>query len=112
MRVELDIFSGRPNPSWELSAEEATELAKRLIPLSKAEEHSEEGGLGYRGFLISNPEAVAGIPSQIRVYQGAITISNNGIEQAYKDLNGIERWLIQQARKHGYENLVRGIIED
>jgi hypothetical protein len=36
MKVILHIFSGRPDPSWELADEEAAELAKRLIDLTPA----------------------------------------------------------------------------
>lgn len=63
MRVELDIFSGRPNPSWELSVDEAAELSRRLAALIKTETRPDEGGLGYRGFVITNPDPLAGIPS-------------------------------------------------
>ncbi|KQS48110.1 MULTISPECIES: hypothetical protein [unclassified Sphingomonas] len=52
MRVELDIFSGRPNPVWELDAPGSTALVTRLASLS---EHApgavELQGLGYRGFV-------------------------------------------------------------
>lgn len=52
MRVELDIFSGRPNPVWELDAPGSTALMTRLASLS---EHAplavELPDLGYRGFV-------------------------------------------------------------
>src|SRR4051812_36485861 len=32
--VELDIFSGRPNPRWSLSAAEEAELVERLLDRS------------------------------------------------------------------------------
>lgn len=74
--VELDIFSGRPNPRWTLSPKEAQHLAERvraepsqLLPLD-----SETGGLGYRGFIISAQDTGdadawtrAGLPSQVRL---------------------------------------------
>ncbi len=53
--VELDIFSGRPNPTWILSGTEEDELVDRvtadkslMIPIS-----ADTGGLGYRGYIIS-----------------------------------------------------------
>jgi len=30
MQVEIDLFSGRPNPTWELTAAEVSELKARL----------------------------------------------------------------------------------
>ena len=52
--VELDIFSGRPNPRWNLTATEEAELVERLLdrsvpigPMSIS-----DGKLGYRGFLV------------------------------------------------------------
>jgi hypothetical protein len=49
--VELDIFSGRPNPRWELSPPEVRSLRslqRFLRPTSTAP--FEPPGLGYRGF--------------------------------------------------------------
>jgi hypothetical protein len=71
--VELDIFSGRPNPRWTLSKAESKQLIERvradpslMLPLD-----AETGGLGYRGFVISEQEdehwARAGLPSRIRL---------------------------------------------
>ncbi|MES2422191.1 MAG: hypothetical protein V4595_12995 [Pseudomonadota bacterium] len=60
MRVELDIFSGRPNPVWELDAQAAAPLAARLAGLS---EHASRAvdlpDLGYRGFVFHS-DACAG----------------------------------------------------
>jgi hypothetical protein len=52
--VELDIFSGRPNPQWTLTPKEESELIERVIAepsLTRAPESA--GGLGYRGFTVS-----------------------------------------------------------
>lgn len=54
MIVELDAFSGRPNPSWQLDearAGELVELHRRLT--ATTERPPEPPGLGYRGFLYS-----------------------------------------------------------
>ncbi|MBU8896743.1 hypothetical protein DRW03_16675 [Corallococcus sp. H22C18031201] len=74
--VELDIFSGRPNPRWTLSRKEANALAERvradpslLLPMD-----ADTGGLGYRGFILTvqdTPAAEgwmrAGLPSRVRL---------------------------------------------
>ncbi len=106
IRVELDIFSGRPNPSWELSAEDVSELAGRITNLTPASRSSVMGGLGYRGFVISNPGKIEGLPIQIRVYNGTITITENELTSYYEDMNNIESWFLEQAQKRGYGDII------
>jgi hypothetical protein len=105
MRVELQVFSGRPNPSWELSAPEIAELAKRLTDLPRSRQPFVEGGLGYGGFIIRNPEQAAGLPTQIHVLNG-IGIAEKGGITAYQDAHDLEAWLLAQARQHGHGALL------
>jgi len=100
MKVELDAFSGRPNPSWTLSPEDAEELTKRLQGLRSVDQAPVEPGLGYRGFVLSSPER------EIRVYQGFVTVKEGGITKRYADVNQIERWLTEQAQQRGYGSIV------
>lgn len=100
MKVELDVFSGRPNPSWTLSPEEADGLAKRLQSLRSVDQAPHEPGLGYRGFMLSSSER------EIRVYQGVLTVQEGGITKHYADVNQIESWLTEQARRHGYGSFI------
>ena len=109
MWVEFDIFSGRPNPSWKMSFEEVVEVRSRLGPMIKTEKPPDEGGLGYRGFVISNSEKIPGIPIEIRVYKAILTVNENRSTSYYTDVNDIETLLIDQARKRGYEDLVSAI---
>jgi hypothetical protein len=54
MRIDVDLFSGRPNPGWELSPEQARivrELVARLTPSPTPREAYD--GLGYRGFVLT-----------------------------------------------------------
>ena len=55
VRVELDVFSGRPNPAWDLEGSSALSVAHVLQELC----FSSDGGpavddekLGFRGFLV------------------------------------------------------------
>ena len=53
MLVELDLFSGRPNPRWELTGGAADALRGLLGRLAVAhDEPPEPPGLGYRGFIL------------------------------------------------------------
>jgi hypothetical protein len=52
--IELDIFSGRPNPRWPLSESEnvrLTQLIESLAP-SPGGRFPSPPGLGYRGFRL------------------------------------------------------------
>jgi hypothetical protein len=52
MIVELDVFSGRPNPRWQLDEARARQLEALHHQLPAATEvAAEPPGLGYRGFL-------------------------------------------------------------
>ena len=53
MHVELDIFSGRRNPCWDLHAAQADEFLKLLRQLRAAETvEPVPDGLGYRGIIV------------------------------------------------------------
>jgi hypothetical protein len=68
--IKLDIFSGRPNPVWTLTAKEENELFARVMAdKSLAAPPEKVGHLGYRGFGIKvegeklKRWQAAGIPS-------------------------------------------------
>lgn len=111
MRVELDIFSGRPNPSWELTNEEASHLATRLAGLPTAAPEFAPPALGYRGLVIFNPEGISGLPSQFRIYKGNMTIDDPE-SKYYRDSNEIERWLLELGRAHGYGPVIDQTMKD
>ena len=55
MLVELDIFSGRPNPRWQLDEQGAEALRELLSRLAATTDSPPEPpGLGYRGFLLTD----------------------------------------------------------
>jgi hypothetical protein len=97
--VELDIFSGRPNPIWIAVGPQAREIAtlmQRLEPMM--ETMREPPGLGYRGFLITIGDTHAA------VFGGAITVTRDGESQVFRDI-GIEPLLLRQAECLGYGSL-------
>jgi hypothetical protein len=47
--VEVDLYSGRPNPAWPLTPEEVARLVERVDGLAPADEAEPPGRLGYRG---------------------------------------------------------------
>jgi hypothetical protein len=101
--VELDVFSGRPNPRWQLTAAEASELEGRLRGLPETSQAAIPDNLGYRGFHIED-----------EIGNDRITITSNGYvvvrrdnrNAFYRDTKGVEEWLLQQARSRGYSELL------
>jgi len=65
-KVTLLIFTGRPDPIWELAPGEVAALVKRLRELKPAAEVST---LGYRGFLVQSDEP--GWPPKVIVRDSA-----------------------------------------
>jgi hypothetical protein len=103
--VELDAFSGLPNPRWVLSEADAVELAERLRALSPAAlTELPSGILGFRGFRIHNPGGDAGIPEHVYIsHDGVVMVgSEPGDAKYYRDNGGARQWLKADARKRGY----------
>lgn len=51
INVELDVFSGRANPTWTLTGAAAAEFLERLAALPAAAPFRPAHPLGYRGFV-------------------------------------------------------------
>ena len=73
MIVTLDAYSGRPNPSWRLSAKDTSNLLQRVAGKNLASSDSElsdTGILGPRGFIIEafgDDQLPPGVPISFRV---------------------------------------------
>jgi hypothetical protein len=83
--VELDIFSGRPNPTWILTDAETESVVERLDGAPRLSATDMPGHLGYRGFVV-------------RVTQGSDTRvtripANSGDRE-------LERWLLNTGKPH------------
>lgn len=111
VRAELLLFSGRPNPSWELAPEEVDELARRLgrLPAApgsgRAPDHA--AALGYRGVALLNVGPVsAEAPARIHVYNGLVHVTDGRDTTLRDDGALLERWLLDLARAHDFGGLV------
>lgn len=102
--IELDIFSGRPNPRWTLDAAEEREFLTRLldrtVPMGPIRSRE---GLGYRGFVCTATGNTAArlrarqLPTSFRVRDGL----------AHSIDPGAETWL----RYTGHDVAVPGAAE-
>ncbi len=76
LRITIDIFSGRPNPSFELSGHEADDVIERLKPgrrSQKGDDALPESTLGYRGLIVEQiGERAKELPQLFRVADGII----------------------------------------
>jgi hypothetical protein len=50
--VELDLFSGRPNPTWSLGESETSGILRAWETLASAQPIPYPGRLGYRGVVV------------------------------------------------------------
>jgi hypothetical protein len=100
--VTLDIFSGMPNPSWELGEDEAQELLSSTASLKEqtaAKPSGVAGMLGYRGFFVSRPPTSPHGSLGLYVHEGLI-------DRGQRELNVMdaqrrtERLLLESGRKH------------
>jgi len=75
LSIELDIYSGRPNPEWKLTPKEEQDLVDRILanPSLMRPIDADTGGLGYRGYIVralsedENAWSRSKLPSQFRI---------------------------------------------
>jgi hypothetical protein len=84
--VELDVFSGRPNPSWELDDRTSEELRQLQSRLTKARQTAPEPpGLGYRGFLYGDGDRARAYRGFVRTPEGDLADPTFSIERFLLD---------------------------
>jgi hypothetical protein len=77
LQITLDIFSGRPNPSWILDEQDAREILKNIAKNRGVVTEVDSGyqGLGYRGLILESlTDHVAAqydLPSMFEIANGA-----------------------------------------
>lgn len=97
MDVEVDLYSGRPNPRFRLEPAAAAELMRRLATLRPLPGYATpRDTLGYRGLRIEAGAAESPV-TEIVVSNGVVFVRDRGgAERLLEDLHrGLERWLIE-----------------
>jgi hypothetical protein len=94
-KVELDMFSGRENPTWTLSRTDTETLLAMIETTSPSHPKPLFDGLGYRGFVVRFPVPVAGVKS-VRVFKGTIKLGTTSCREDAE--RTIERWLLTKAK--------------
>ena len=89
--VTLDLFSGRVNPAWSLSAAEEQEWRRLWEALSIPAAPPSLPALGYRGCVVRHD------PGEARVFHGVVT----ALDATWLDRDRhIERWLLEIGERH------------
>ncbi len=96
LKITVDIFSGRPNPSWIIDDDRGKEIldqvAKNRDIISKTSDGYD--GLGFRGIQIElmGDESIKGIPAQFSI--------GNGVQKNQKDSLNIARRIVDQMLRY------------
>ena len=96
--VELDIYSGAPNPTWSLTDAEADSFVKQLAALPRTAPRQLSGRLGYRGFIVQCTEATDAW--SVHVQNGTVHIARGETVHVADDQRRLERWLLNTGRPH------------
>src|SRR5579872_1019717 len=91
MVVTLEVFSGRPNPEWDLAPAQRADFERRMaaLPALTVGISGPDEPLGYRGF------SVRGLEAPIRVFHGQVI---NGPQALADPGRRLERWLLDSGR--------------
>ena len=102
LKVELDIFSGRENPFWNLSQNESETFMEKFASLPETKENvSFGGGLGYRGIIITGESIKDKSLDEIKIYRGLVNARAEGHVLILSDPGRtLELWLIETGEKH------------
>ena len=98
--VELDVFSGLPNPAWKLSAADTTTLIGMINRLQPSPPVDLPTPLGYRGFLVTLDKPESGSATTIRAYQGIIEYRGRETMYYADPDKQAEQWLLATARPY------------
>lgn len=109
----LDIFSGRPNPRWQIDDADTTAILAQLAQLAPASKgFTPVNKLGYRGFIIELTNSATGEASTISVYRQSVVKRAGGVAVVYDDpSSAIEKILVSSAQKHTEPAVYQAISE-
>lgn len=106
MHVILDIFSGMPNPNWDLSQQQRDEFLKKISLLPTTEKFQNDNGLDYRGFIVEEKL------KRFEVKDGLVKVVQNNTVYMLEDKEyNIELWLLNTAPNNIDQSLLKMVKE-
>jgi hypothetical protein len=108
--VVLQVYSGRPDPSWTLGEADVQDVVGRVRQAlsTPARDKPPEPVLGYRGFRIENRANVPDLAPALTVWRGfVVTIGRQGQTEVWNDTGELERWLLDDARRRDHGELLK-----
>jgi hypothetical protein len=114
VQVVVDVFSGRPNPRWDLSAPQVGEFLKNIRALPHKECAGElKDGLGYRGLKVTGSELSREGYNEIVISNGIVEVREESRAQQFADRNrALERWLLQTGKGKIEDKLYEYLSEE
>lgn len=123
IRVTLDIFSGRPNPSWVLDESAARDLIRDLAAHQDVATDADDdsGNLGLRGLIVEaegmDPKELRGLSSRFRIGGGRSGNEGKALEFAERLVGtmgrpvGIGYDVVDTYQGLNFPSLVRGELD-
>lgn len=108
--VFLQVYSGRPDPSWALGDSAVQEVVGRVRQArgAPADGKPPEPVLGYRGFRIENRPGTPDLPPALTVWKGFVVAAyEGGRTETWSDVGDLEGWLLDDARRRDHGELLR-----
>ena len=101
--VEVDLFSGRPNPRFVLDAEATRVLSGlvRALPVG-GDRQPADAGLGFRGFRVF-------LGPSVLLVRGPVVLDETSSAARHDGERQVERWLSRWVRDHGDPRLARAL---
>lgn len=108
LTVTVEIYSGRPNPTFEITDAAAIVRLReslRALPSTEVTDVEKAGfsRLGYRGIVITNPTGIDGIPETLQLHDGKVKIPGIRGEDAgfFSDTAKLEKHYLGLAKQKG-----------
>ena len=84
-KVTLQVYSGRENPTWNLSEKQISDLLALLGGLSKSEPAALPDNLGYHGFQVELAGNAAEKTQEIVAFKGRVIYKSADADQYFTD---------------------------
>jgi hypothetical protein len=103
IKVEILIYSGRPNPTYVLKQKNQLDQAVTFMKKGKKLRSMQKSiiipTLGYRGIIIENKGKVAGLPERFAIYQGNVEVMGKEKANFTDGGRAFEKFLLKEAER-------------